>query len=594
MIELLSRHDPAARANVDPDALFIKVEEKLAGETSVTTPPPAVRRRALVLVAAFAAVTLLFLPLLLIDDPGSSEEAFSESFGELPGVEAVIADTPGRGGGVRTMAVEGDTIWLTSALSRQLVQIDTPSNTVTASYPIDAYVEGVAVGGGYLWLRSYDGEGEILRFDPTGGAVDLTLPIAGITGVLAWWDDHLLVSTDDGRISQVTADGEVSEFGPGKVVAAEADRIWVQVPGDTADTFTLVSSDGDAVPFTRDVLYGLEADGSLWVVAADRGLYRLDIGDGSEQQIGVGRFPHGLAVADGWLWVSDHHEHTLSRVDTTSGESTVTPLAGRPGAMVAADGSLFVSLYQPGLLLRVDPTAELETVDDVIVDDVVDGYRLFCTGGGEGPTVLLDGEDWLDPGAWSVVQDRLSEHATVCAHGNGEESDFSEDNANLLTALAAHGIDGPYLLVANGEGVISTRFLASELNGVVGVVLVDPLAPGFREWFELNLPDRVPESVPPTPDMSHLPDFGDVPLVLIGHDLDLTFSSPGAAEALGSAANAEALDRLWRDGQDFYLGLSTDSKMVTAEDSFAGFQVVWQRPDLVVDVVTDALQRAGG
>ena len=70
------------------------------------------------------------------------------------------------------------------------------------------------------------------------------------------------------------------------------------------------------------------------------------------------------------------------------------------------------------------------------------------------------------------------------------------------------------------------------------------------------------------------PDGPELLLQIIGHDLDRTFRSPQASEAVGSEANAAALERLWLDGQDYYLGLSTDSELVIAEDTNAGFQLI--------------------
>ncbi len=77
-----------------------------------------------------------------------------------------------------------------------------------STYPIDAYVEGVEVGGGYLWLLSYDNGGEVLRFDPNAGCVDRAIPLGASPGGVQWYADRLWVSNTDGQLLQISADGE--------------------------------------------------------------------------------------------------------------------------------------------------------------------------------------------------------------------------------------------------------------------------------------------------------------------------------------------------------------------------------------------------
>ena len=70
-----------------------------------------------------------------------------------------------------------------------------------------------------------------------------------------------------------------------------------------------------------------------------------------------------------------------------------------------------------GIRLSKQAQQELMEIGNVVVDEVVDGYRLLCTGGGNGPTILLDPEWWIGPGSWSVIQAELSSDALVCSHG---------------------------------------------------------------------------------------------------------------------------------------------------------------------------------
>ena len=84
-------------------------------------------------------------------------------------------------------------------------------------------------------------------------------------------------------------------------------------------------------------------------------------------------------------------------------------------------------------------------------------HRLLCTGNEQagGPTVILEPFDWIDYGSWSVVQAQLSNQGyRVCANGYVEgESTPAQRAADLSEALTEAGISGPFVLVANGDGV---------------------------------------------------------------------------------------------------------------------------------------------
>ena len=90
------------------------------------------------------------------------------------------------------MAVDGNTIWVMTALANELQRISAITGQVEETYTIDAYVEGVVVGGGYLWLRSYDNGGEVLRFDPNSGEVDLRIAVGPPGLGAAWFNDSAL------------------------------------------------------------------------------------------------------------------------------------------------------------------------------------------------------------------------------------------------------------------------------------------------------------------------------------------------------------------------------------------------------------------
>jgi streptogramin lyase len=107
--------------------------------------------------------------------------------------------------------------------------------------------------------------------------------------------------------------------------------------------------------------------GSVWVVDDASGeLMRIDPNGGVVDRIEVGDGPSDLVFDGATVWVVNHRDRGLVRVDTTT--RAATRLATLPGdapeRMALAGGSLWITGRGTGLF-RVDPTtgAVLETID---------------------------------------------------------------------------------------------------------------------------------------------------------------------------------------------------------------------------------------
>jgi pimeloyl-ACP methyl ester carboxylesterase len=183
----------------------------------------------------------------------------------------------------------------------------------------------------------------------------------------------------------------------------------------------------------------------------------------------------------------------------------------------------------------------------------------------------------------------------TCSHGYvGRESIPApeERSADLTDALETAGLDGPYLLVANGDGVHSTRLFADSGVEVAGMALVDPMPIGFQAFLDGVVPDL--SGHPPWLDLDEetsaaLEDLGSAPLVVIGQDPQSTYLSPGMRDYAGDAV-AEEINDVWQDGLAFYASMSTDTRTVVADDA-AMERILWSRPELVVDEIRRILDR---
>ena len=283
------------------------------------------------------------------------------------------------------MDVDGDTIWVMTTLQNLLQEVSAQSGEIEATFSIDARVEGVVVGGGSLWLISPDNGGEVLRFDPEAGAVDLIIPIGGLPGWSIWFGNSLWVGKGEDQVIRISSEGEILSTLPGELIGGEGlGYLWVNDSG--TDLISSLSENGQVgelvIPTERglDTMSGsgirqvAEADGRLFLLDGDYpwgtnlNVYDLSSGEfGAFAGLTFGLLD--LIEFDGYLWVTSNSDHLLIRIDPTSGEQHRYPLPGKPGGLVVADDALWVTLYQPGGLIRLDTSADLVESSPIVADD---------------------------------------------------------------------------------------------------------------------------------------------------------------------------------------------------------------------------------
>lgn len=610
MIELLEQADPADGAVIDKSRLRARIDQRI--QSTRTTPGPS-RRRPLVGAIASLAVGVVAVVLVVVQ-PGAPVDALAVTtpafgaLGGLPGIDSVVRLEMG---GVKTMAADGDTIWVMEALQQRLDRVDARRGAIDATYSIDGYVEGVVVGGGHLWLLSYDNGGEVLRFDPSAGRVDMRISVGGEPWHgAAWFGDALWISTFNGETMQITSSGEIVTRLSGELKGVGLGHLWLNDPG-TGFISSMSATGIKGELEIPTISGGGTADG--WGVRSVEefggrlflmdGMYpfgtNLSSFDPATGEFGsFGSYTFGLLDVisfEGSLWMTSHTDHLLLKVDPISGEATRYPMPGKAGGLVVADGALWVSLYHPGALVRVDPALLLESGPIVADDWNRYPHRLLCTGPEDhtGPTVILEPYDWIDYGSWSVVQAQLNAAGYLaCVNGYVEGEWTPQERATELeAALEADGIKGPYVLVGNGDGVHTLRLFTEGRNDIAGVVLVDPMPVGFPSFLDATLGESGhPEWAElSAADSDALGDLGDVPLTVIEQDPQAVFLSERAIDGFGEET-ARAIDSFWQEGLDVYASLSTDVTSVVAAGS-GMHMVIWDRPDLVVGAVLDVLAR---
>lgn len=253
--------------------------------------------------------------------------------------------------------------------------------------------------GDGVWVATDDGT--LTRFDTRTGQVDGTpvrLPFSAATlaaGHGALW----LTGQVEGE-RRVTAKGnypviKLARVDPaarrvaavralplrsnGNHLAVTGDGVWVSDPAEgPASRIYRVDPDRFALA-GRPLQAGQEPvalavhEGRLWVANHDDGtLRRIDPATGNvEATIDLGVEPHGMAIGAGAVWIADGHHNAVMRIDPGTGRIVARIDAGFETGMVAAsDAGVWVAaaggadLTRNGLA-RIDPAANRATVVEV-------------------------------------------------------------------------------------------------------------------------------------------------------------------------------------------------------------------------------------
>jgi pimeloyl-ACP methyl ester carboxylesterase len=282
--------------------------------------------------------------------------------------------------------------------------------------------------------------------------------------------------------------------------------------------------------------------------------------------------------------------------------------------------------------------ASLHPAPGKLID--IGGYRLhlYCTGSGDGPTVVLDyglGGSYLD---WYFVQTKVAQFARVCSwdrsgYGWSERSPSKQVPSviagELHAVLERAGEKSPFILVGHSLGAFDVRMYAHRYpDQVAGVVLVDGAHPdevlafhwrdrlmirflqftapfGLPRWrgwctagpqeirplkAAFNCHSRVfrahyeqwsvfPESAE---EVRKLGSLGNLPLRVISRDPNRKKKHPNSAVLL-------AQEQQWTQYQQDLVKLSSDSTQVIAESS--GHSVPTDRPDVVAEAIRKIIEQ---
>jgi YVTN family beta-propeller protein len=252
-------------------------------------------------------------------------------------------------------------VWVGNVQDRNLTRVDAAARTVTGTVPLDNRTPtGIAVGLGAVWV-AHGLRGQVSRVEPQFGQVARTVDVAetafgsplgsvalGASTVWVAFGDSTLARLDGaGRILGETLAGSQ----PAGVVVDGA-SVWMTSSGDsTVLRFnTRTFEEGPIRPFNVGARpTGIASvDGYIWIANSDDdSVTRIEPDSGATLPIAVGDEPAAIAGSPGTLWVANAGDSTVSRIDTGSNEVVETIEIGSvPAGLAVVDGFVWVTAQE--------------------------------------------------------------------------------------------------------------------------------------------------------------------------------------------------------------------------------------------------------
>jgi len=288
----------------------------------------------------------------------------------------------------------------TSVAANSVAVIDPGANDVVASVPVGVLPASVVTGEGAVWVANVD-DRTMSRIDPASRTVVGNSPLQATPTGLAvahhsvWIANGLLgtVSRFDPSVNSVSAtipdvapraDSGAVTYGDGRVWFASGIGTFARI--DPARE--TVSGTGIAGNSPSGIAVG---DGFVWIAnEGDNTVSQINPRTlGVVKPISVNRQPHGVAAGDGSVWVTNEADGTVTRIDVASGSTRTISVGQGPSGIAIGEGAVWVANSDDGTVSRIDPSI----------------YEVTTITVGNRPSGVAVGEGAV----WVTVQEAVSE-----------------------------------------------------------------------------------------------------------------------------------------------------------------------------------------
>jgi DNA-binding SARP family transcriptional activator/DNA-binding beta-propeller fold protein YncE len=235
------------------------------------------------------------------------------------------------------LAVGLGSVWVCNADDATVVRIDPKTRRVERTLGLDGIPGAIAVGHGSVWVVLQSGK-EVVQLDAFGNVArriplararppfrSVPAPVSIASGPTAIWVVHGLASVAkiDPRSGRVLHDTRgLGGALPGEVLPTDS-GIWVAVAGE-GQAVRLDPASGAVVART-DPVGGVAAGwselasgaGGVWATDPDENVvWRINpTTDKADGSVAVDRYPLGVVVRNGFVWVADALGGTIDQID---------------------------------------------------------------------------------------------------------------------------------------------------------------------------------------------------------------------------------------------------------------------------------------
>jgi peptide/nickel transport system substrate-binding protein len=367
-------------------------------------------------VAAVLALVAVSIPLLGSDD-SDAVVAGTNSIARMNAEDGSLELASELGQRPGASAIGFGSLWVVQPDRSRVTRLDLENGSIIDTIPVGASPTGIAVGEGSVWVTNA-GDGTVSRIDPDSNEVSDTSPRIGSRPAgIAVGDGALWVADALGaellRVDPLSHETQpVRLDGQPSGVAFTPEGVWVSF---APDGVARVDPGDLSVTLTQDVGNGpkavLAAFGSIWVANhLDNTVSRLQPATGTEQaKVQVGEGPNALSAAGGSVWVANEFDSSITSIDPSTNSGVPVPVGGAAASLAAGGGddlwlAVGVSATEHrGGTLTVSSAAEMPGSLDparVVFNDTTEGQTLSITndgllsfkkvGGADGATVVPD------------------------------------------------------------------------------------------------------------------------------------------------------------------------------------------------------------
>jgi YVTN family beta-propeller protein len=219
-----------------------------------------------------------------------------------------------------------------TAAANSVAAIDA-SGKVTKSVAVGSTPVALAASSNALWVANLD-DRTITHVDPSKEQSVGTIPVDGVPAGVAASKTSAWVATGSNELDRIDP---------------QYDRLTAKHVVKTIGSFYSGAPDRPAVL----------AFGSLWIVHPDGYVQQVDPSSLKvEKTVDVGNNPTAITAGDGFVWVANQADGTVTRIDPTTLLTATIPVGHGPAALSVGANGVWVANSGDNAVVRIDPSTD--------------------------------------------------------------------------------------------------------------------------------------------------------------------------------------------------------------------------------------------